>query len=75
MQFTVQQIADALSAECRGDSGLTIVRAAEPSDAGPTDLAMAMSPKYAEALSGGAVRLTGALGARAGSGAAFLERF
>ena len=30
---------------------------------------------YAEALSGGVVRLTGALGARAGSGAAFLERF
>lgn len=53
MQFTIQQIADALGAECQGDGGLTIVRAAEPGDAGPTDLAMAMSPKYAEALSKG----------------------
>ena len=56
MQFTIQQIADALGAECQGDGGLTIVRAAEPGDAGPTDLAMAMSPKYAEALSKGEAR-------------------
>ncbi|WP_425078275.1 UDP-3-O-(3-hydroxymyristoyl)glucosamine N-acyltransferase [Ruegeria denitrificans] len=56
MQFTIQQIADALGAECQGDGGLTIVRAAEPGDAGPTDLAMAMSPKYAEALSKGDAR-------------------
>lgn len=56
MQFTIQQIADALGVESQGDTGLTIVRAAEPGDAGPTDLAMAMSPKYAEALSSGEAR-------------------
>lgn len=56
MQFTIQQIAESLGAECQGDTSLTIVRAAEPGDAGPTDLAMAMSPKYAEALSSGDAR-------------------
>ncbi len=57
MQFTVQQIADAIGAEADGKTDLTIVRAAEPSDAGPTDLAMAMSPKYAESLSKGSARV------------------
>ncbi|MGV6802885.1 MAG: UDP-3-O-(3-hydroxymyristoyl)glucosamine N-acyltransferase [Ruegeria sp.] len=50
MQFTLQQIADALGAPVEGNTSLTILRAAEPVDAGPTDLAMAMAPKYAEAL-------------------------
>ncbi|MGI9368593.1 MAG: UDP-3-O-(3-hydroxymyristoyl)glucosamine N-acyltransferase [Ruegeria sp.] len=57
MQFTVQQIAEAIGAEADGNTDLTIVRAAEPSDARPTDLAMAMSPKYAEALSKGSARV------------------
>ncbi len=56
MQFTVQQIADSLGVVAEGQTGLTILRAAEPGDAGPTDLAMAMSPKYAEALETGAAR-------------------
>ncbi len=56
MQYTVQQIADALGADCQGETDLTIVRAAEPGTAGPTDLAMAMSPKYADALSAGDAR-------------------
>ena len=56
MQFTIQQIADSLGAECQGETDLTILRAAEPGDAGPTDLAMAMSAKYAETLSGGEAR-------------------
>ncbi|WP_299660407.1 UDP-3-O-(3-hydroxymyristoyl)glucosamine N-acyltransferase [uncultured Ruegeria sp.] len=56
MQFTVQQIAEALGAVAEGQVGLTILRAAEPGDAGPTDLAMAMSPKYAQALTEGAAR-------------------
>ncbi len=56
MQFTVQQIADSLGVVAEGQTGLTILRAAEPGDAGPTDLAMAMSPKYAEALENGAAR-------------------
>ncbi|WP_037306779.1 UDP-3-O-(3-hydroxymyristoyl)glucosamine N-acyltransferase [Ruegeria halocynthiae] len=56
MQYTIQQIADALGAESQGETGLIIEGAAEPSDAGPAELAMAMSPKYAEALSGGSAR-------------------
>lgn len=57
MHYTIQQIADALGAECQGDTSLMIERVAEPSDAGATDLAMAMSPKYAEALSGGSAQV------------------
>lgn len=56
MQYTVQQIADTLGSECQGDTDLVIERAAEPADAGATDLAMAMSPKYAEALTAGSAR-------------------
>ncbi len=56
MQYTLQQIADALGAPAEGNTTLTILRAAEPADAGPTDLAVAMAPKYAEALSQGAAR-------------------
>ncbi len=56
MHYTIQQIADALGAESQGDTSLIIERAAEPADAGASDLAMAMSPKYAEALSGGAAQ-------------------
>ncbi len=56
MQFTVAQIAQSLGAEAQGQTDLTILRAAEPNDAGPTDLAMAMAPKYAEALSAGSAR-------------------
>ena len=56
MQFTIQQIADALGADAQGQTDLTILRAVEPADAGQTDLAMAMSPKYAEALVNGAAR-------------------
>ena len=56
MQFTIQQIADALGAEAQGQTSLTILRATEPADAGQTDLAMAMSPKYAEVLVNGAAR-------------------
>lgn len=56
MQFTIQQIAQSLGAEAEGQTDLTVLRAAEPQDAGPTDLAMAMAPKYAEALSAGEAR-------------------
>jgi len=55
--FTVREISDALAAEAAGALDLTITKAAEPQDAGPDALAMAMSPKYAEALSAGAARV------------------
>lgn len=51
--FTIRQIAEALGADAQGDLDLQITSAAEPGDAGPEDLAMAMSPKYAEALGQG----------------------
>lgn len=48
MSHTIQRIAEALAAEAVGDTRLTILRAAEPAHSGPDDLALAMSPKYAE---------------------------
>ncbi len=57
MSHTVQDIANALGLEARGDLSLTIRSAAEPRDAGPEDLAMAMSPAYAEGLSQGDARV------------------
>ncbi|SDC05931.1 UDP-3-O-(3-hydroxymyristoyl)glucosamine N-acyltransferase [Ruegeria marina] len=56
MHFTISQIAEALGTEAAGDIDLVITRAAEPADAGPDDLALAMSPKYAEALGHGKAR-------------------
>lgn len=56
MRFTIQQIADALGMQALGDTGLTITATAEPGDAGPQDLALAMSPKYAGALGRGRAR-------------------
>lgn len=53
MPHTIAEIADAIGAQAVGDTSLTIARAAEPGDAGPDDLALAMSPKYAENLSKG----------------------
>ncbi|MFV0515461.1 MAG: UDP-3-O-(3-hydroxymyristoyl)glucosamine N-acyltransferase [Jhaorihella sp.] len=56
MRFTILQIATALGAEAEGDTGLTVTAAREPGDAGPDELALAMSPKYAEALGHGQAR-------------------
>lgn len=53
MTYTIAQIAGALDAEFRGDGSFAIARAAEPGSAGPGDLALAMSPKYAEDLDKG----------------------
>ncbi|UWR56275.1 UDP-3-O-(3-hydroxymyristoyl)glucosamine N-acyltransferase [Phaeobacter inhibens] len=55
--FTVREIATSLQAEAEGDLDLTVLRAAEPQDAGPDDLAMAMAPKYAESLDEGSARV------------------
>ncbi len=56
MGYTVKQIAAALGAEATGDTGLLIRAVAEPASAGPDDLALAMSPAYAEGLAKGAAR-------------------
>jgi len=51
--FSIAEIASAIGATAHGDTALQIARAAEPADAGPDDLALAMQPKYAEGLSAG----------------------
>ncbi|SLN10687.1 UDP-3-O-acylglucosamine N-acyltransferase [Pseudoruegeria aquimaris] len=56
MSYTIAEIAEALGARAVGDAQLRITGAAEPADAGPQDLAMAMDPKYAEGLPKGAAR-------------------
>jgi len=54
MTYTIQQIADALGAKAVGDTTLRIAKLAEPATAHADDLALAMSPKYAQTLSDGA---------------------
>ena len=54
--FTLQQIAETLGQPVQGDGTLRLNRAAEPGSAGPDDLALAMSPAYAEALTRGKAR-------------------
>lgn len=56
MQFTIREIAKALGAEAAGDLEMCVSRANEPGLAGSDDLALAMSPKYAEALDQGQAR-------------------
>ncbi|KMW57713.1 UDP-3-O-[3-hydroxymyristoyl] glucosamine N-acyltransferase [Candidatus Rhodobacter oscarellae] len=55
--FSVSEIGAALDAEVVGDTDLKITGAAEPADAGPSDLALAMDPKYADGLAKGAARV------------------
>ena len=56
MDLTIGRIADALGAEAAGDLGLMVRGAAEPASAGPDDLAMALSPRWAEAIGQGSAR-------------------
>jgi UDP-3-O-[3-hydroxymyristoyl] glucosamine N-acyltransferase len=53
MQYTVGELASAIEAEAVGDTGLVISALAEPGEAGPGDLALATTPKYAETLASG----------------------
>jgi len=56
MAFTVAQIAAALGAQAFGAVDISITGAAEPAQAGPGDLALAMQPKYAAGLALGQAR-------------------
>jgi UDP-3-O-[3-hydroxymyristoyl] glucosamine N-acyltransferase len=56
MRYTVREIARALGATMHGDGDVEIARAAEPGDAGPDDLALAMDPSYADRLTAGRAR-------------------
>ena len=56
MPHSIAEIAAALGARAAGDTGLAVTRPAEPQDAGPDDLAVAMAPAYAEKLPLGRAR-------------------
>jgi UDP-3-O-[3-hydroxymyristoyl] glucosamine N-acyltransferase len=56
MDLTVGRIAEALGAEAQGDLRLPVTGAAEPSEAGPDQLALALAPAWGEALSRGRAR-------------------
>jgi UDP-3-O-[3-hydroxymyristoyl] glucosamine N-acyltransferase len=56
MGHRLSDIAASLGARIEGDGSIVILRAAEPSDAGPDDLALAMDPKYAAGLAQGRAR-------------------
>lgn len=56
MPHTIAEIAAALGAEAAGDLTFAIDGAAEPAQAGPRDLALAMDPKYAPGLAKGTAR-------------------
>ncbi|WOI56750.1 UDP-3-O-(3-hydroxymyristoyl)glucosamine N-acyltransferase [Palleronia sp. LCG004] len=56
MPLTLGDIAKGLNGRLMGDPDLPITGAAEPADAGPMDLALAMSPKYADRLGEGRAR-------------------
>lgn len=58
MQVTIKDLAEALGARPWGDLSMRIDGVAEPAECGPGQIALAMSPKYAEALpQGGAAIL------------------
>ncbi|MBW4708922.1 UDP-3-O-(3-hydroxymyristoyl)glucosamine N-acyltransferase [Roseobacter sp. YSTF-M11] len=55
--FSVKEIATALEADAFGDTSLRVLRAAEPKNAGPDDIAMATSKSYADTLAEGDARV------------------
>ncbi|WP_435258873.1 UDP-3-O-(3-hydroxymyristoyl)glucosamine N-acyltransferase [Thioclava sp. FR2] len=56
MRHTIAEIAAALGAECAGEISLSVMRVAEPEQAGPLDLALCVNPKYAEGVAKGQAR-------------------
>jgi UDP-3-O-[3-hydroxymyristoyl] glucosamine N-acyltransferase len=56
MPHTIAEIAAALGVRAEGEVRLAVDRPAEPQDAGPADLAVAMAPAYAEKLPQGRAR-------------------
>lgn len=56
MAYTIGQLAQSLGAEIQGDKTIEITSAAEPASAAADQLAMAMSPKFAQHLGQGNAR-------------------
>lgn len=50
MRHSLKEIAASLGAETLGDASLLVDRLAEPAEAGPDDLALAVAPKFADQL-------------------------
>ena len=57
MQVTIKDLAAALDARAWGDLTLAVTGAAEPAECGPGQIALAMAPKYAEALKPGSMAI------------------
>ncbi|WBU65429.1 UDP-3-O-(3-hydroxymyristoyl)glucosamine N-acyltransferase [Paracoccus aerodenitrificans] len=57
MQITIRELARSLDAPAWGDLDMRVGGAAEPSRCAPGQIALAMSPKYAEALSPGSAAI------------------
>jgi UDP-3-O-[3-hydroxymyristoyl] glucosamine N-acyltransferase len=53
MAHTIRDIAAALGAEAEGALDLTVTGAAEPQDAGPDQIALAMDPRYGDGIAKG----------------------
>jgi len=56
MAYRLKDIAAALGAEAFGAADLLVTGVAEPAQAGPDDLALALEPRFAEGLSQGSAR-------------------
>ncbi len=56
MPYRLKDLAASLGAETLGDASLLVDRLAEPLEAGPNDLALAVAPKFAEGLKASAAR-------------------
>lgn len=56
MSQTIEQIAKALESRAEGDLTIEVTGASEPAAAGPDQIALAMSEKYAEGLQAGKAR-------------------
>jgi UDP-3-O-[3-hydroxymyristoyl] glucosamine N-acyltransferase len=56
MAHSIAEIAAAIGAEAAGDTSLIVRRAAEPAQAGPDDLALAMDPRYGDGITKGQAR-------------------
>lgn len=54
--YTIKQVAEAIGAEFDGDPDCVVTGVAEPADAGPEALALAMEPKYADDLKASSAR-------------------
>ena len=53
MKHSIAEIADAIGAEAVGDTSMKVDGIAEPNEAGPTELALAMNRRYSDQLRAG----------------------